>query len=63
MIDQAQLLTSTLDCFIIRSENYRRAKFYESTSTGSKRLQKETDGWNRLVAAVACALAAKPEEI
>ena len=45
------------------SENNRRAKFYELTSAGRKRLQKETDGWNRLVAAIGTALAAEPEEI
>src|SRR5438874_11391916 len=36
-----------------RSENNRRAKFYELTSKGRKRLREETDGWNRLVAAIA----------
>ena len=45
------------------SENNRRAKFYELTAAGRKRLQKETDGWNRLATAIAAALAAKPEEI
>ena len=45
------------------SENNRRAKFYELTAAGRKRLQKETDGWNRLATAIASALAAKPEEI
>jgi PadR family transcriptional regulator PadR len=45
------------------SENNRRAKFYELTSTGRKRLREETDGWNRLVSAIASALAAQPEEI
>src|SRR6476619_3154662 len=45
------------------SENNRRAKFYELTSKGRKRLQEETDGWNRLVAAIASALAARPQEI
>lgn len=45
------------------SENNRRAKFYELTSLGRKRLRDETDGWNRLAAAIASALAAKPEEI
>src|ERR1700745_1159263 len=34
-----------------KSENNRRAKFYELTSKGRKRLREETDGWNRLVAA------------
>lgn len=44
------------------SENNRRAKFYELTLTGRKRLRAETDGWNRLAAAIASALAARPEE-
>jgi len=38
------------------------AKFYELTSKGRKRLREETDGWNRLVAAIASALAAQPQE-
>ncbi len=45
------------------SENNRRAKFYELTPTGRKRLREETDGWNRLVTAIGSALAAEPEEI
>ena len=45
------------------SQNNRRAKFYELTSAGRKRLGEEADGWNRLAAAVACALAAQPEEL
>src|SRR5574340_1271892 len=44
------------------SENNRRAKFYELTALGRKRLREETDGWNRLAAAIASALAAQPEE-
>jgi PadR family transcriptional regulator, regulatory protein PadR len=44
------------------SENNRRAKFYELTVAGRKRLQEETAGWNRLAAAMASALAARPEE-
>jgi PadR family transcriptional regulator, regulatory protein PadR len=44
-------------------ENNRRAKFYELTAAGLKRLREETDGWNRLVAAMASALAVQPEEI
>jgi len=46
-----------------KSENNRRAKFYELTSKGRKRLREETDGWNRLVAAIASALAAQPQKI
>jgi len=45
-----------------KSDNNRRAKYYELTRKGRKRLQEETDGWNRLVAAIGSALAAKPQE-
>jgi PadR family transcriptional regulator len=45
------------------SENNRRAKFYELTSTGRKRLREEADSWNRLVAAIGAALRAQREEI
>jgi transcriptional regulator len=45
------------------SDNNRRAKFYELTAGGRKRLRREEDGWNRLAAAMAAALSAKPEEI
>jgi PadR family transcriptional regulator PadR len=45
------------------SENNRRAKFYELTAAGQKRLREEADGWNRLAVAMAAALAAQPEEI
>src|SRR5689334_25363025 len=37
------------------SDNNRRAKFYELTATGRKRLRQETDGWNRLASAIASA--------
>jgi len=43
------------------SDNNRRAKYYELTTAGRKRLRQEQDGWNRLVAAIASALAAEPE--
>jgi transcriptional regulator len=45
------------------SENNRRAKFYEMTAAGKKRFREETEGWNRLAAAMSSALAAQPEEI
>ena len=45
------------------SENNRRAKYYELTPLGRKRLREEADGWNRLAAAMASALAARPEEV
>lgn len=44
------------------SDNNRRAKFYELTAKGRRRLREETDGWNRLVAAIATALAAQPQQ-
>lgn len=44
------------------SENNRRAKFYELTAAGRKRLQEETESWNRLSGAIASALAPQPEE-
>src|SRR6516225_6557604 len=45
------------------SDNNRRAKFYELTAVGRKRLREETNDWNRLAAAIASALAAQPEEV
>jgi transcriptional regulator len=45
------------------SDNNRRAKFYELTAAGRKRLREEAKGWNRLAAAIGAALAATPEEV
>lgn len=45
------------------SENNRRAKYYQLTAAGRKRLRAETAGWERLVAAMSTALAARPEEV
>ncbi len=45
------------------SENNRRAKFYELTAPGRKRLLEEMDGWNRLAAAMGSVLAAQPEKV
>jgi PadR family transcriptional regulator, regulatory protein PadR len=45
------------------SDNNRRAKFYELTPAGRKRLREETAGWNRLASAIATALAAEPGEL
>lgn len=45
------------------SDNNRRAKFYELTTAGRKRLREETESWQRLVTAIGTALATKPEEI
>lgn len=44
------------------SENNRRAKFYELTRAGQKRLREEADAWNRLAVAIASALSAIPEK-
>jgi PadR family transcriptional regulator PadR len=44
------------------SENNRRAKYYELTAGGRKRLRQEEDGWKRLVAAMGVVLGAEPEE-
>lgn len=45
------------------SENNQRAKFYELTTAGRKRLQQEVEGWDRLVAAIGSVLSTRPEEI
>ena len=45
------------------SENNRRAKFYELTAAGRKRLRAEADGWNRLVEAMGSVLGAEPQEV
>jgi PadR family transcriptional regulator PadR len=46
-----------------QSENNRKAKFYTLTAAGRRRLREETADWNRLAAAIAAALNAKPEEV
>src|ERR1700683_2239580 len=45
------------------SENNRRAKYYELTAAGRKRLRDETAGWQRLVAAMGAALATRRGEV
>ena len=45
------------------SENNRRAKFYELTAAGRKRLREEAESWNRLAAAIAAALGARSEDV
>jgi transcriptional regulator len=44
------------------SENNRKAKFYDLTAAGRRRLQEETESWKRLAAAIGFALAAQPEQ-
>lgn len=41
------------------SENNRRAKFYELTAAGRKRLREETNDWQRTVSAISAVLAAE----
>lgn len=45
------------------SENKQRAKYYELTAAGRKRLHEEVDGWNRLVAAIGTVLKTRPDEV
>jgi len=45
-----------------RSENNRRAKYYELTAKGRKRLQAEMDWWNRVSKAIGTVLSARPQE-
>lgn len=45
------------------SDNNRKAKYYQLTAAGRRRLGQETASWNRLAQAVALALAAKPETV
>ena len=45
------------------SENNRRAKYYCLTATGRRRLNEETASWQRLVDAIALALAATPRQL
>jgi transcriptional regulator len=41
------------------SDNNRRAKFYNLTAAGKKRLRDETDDWNRMVDIMSAALKAR----
>src|SRR6476661_5364293 len=45
------------------SENNRRAKYYRLTRKGEKRLREQIDTWNRVAAAIATVLGARPEEV
>jgi transcriptional regulator len=46
-----------------QSENNRRAKYYTLTAAGRRRLREETEGWNRLVTAIAAAMNTSSEEV
>lgn len=45
------------------SDNNRRAKFYTITPSGRRRLKEDAASWDRLVAAIAAAMSATPNEI
>ncbi len=45
------------------SEKNRRAKYYDLTAAGRKRLREETEGWKWLVAAIGSVLRTRPEEL
>lgn len=45
------------------SENKRKAKFYSLTAVGKRRLQTETEKWNRTAEVIAGILNARPEEV
>jgi PadR family transcriptional regulator PadR len=45
------------------SDNNRRAKYYQLTAAGRKRLREQTAGWERLVNAMTAALSARSEEV
>ena len=45
------------------SENNRKAKYYRLTAAGKRRLQAETEKWNRMADVIAGILGATPEEV
>jgi PadR family transcriptional regulator, regulatory protein PadR len=45
------------------SENNRKAKYYRLTSAGKRRLQAETDKWNRMAGVIAGILHTTPEKV
>jgi len=45
------------------SENRRKAKYYHLTAAGKRRLQTETQKWNRMSDVIAGILGAAPEEV
>ena len=45
------------------SENNRRAKYYKLTAAGRKRLEAETEKWNRMAGIIAGILSATPESL
>ncbi|PYT55375.1 MAG: PadR family transcriptional regulator [Acidobacteria bacterium] len=45
------------------SENKRKAKYYRLTAAGKRRLQTETENWNRMTDVIAGILGTRPEEV
>jgi PadR family transcriptional regulator, regulatory protein PadR len=45
------------------SDNNRKAKFYRLTAAGRRRLQEETENWNRMAGVIAGILHTSPEEV
>jgi len=45
------------------SENNRKAKYYRLSATGRRRLQAETEKWNRTAEVIAGILGTRPEEV
>jgi PadR family transcriptional regulator, regulatory protein PadR len=45
------------------SDNKRKARFYRLTAKGRRRMKDEQESWNRLAAAIATAMNARPEEV
>jgi len=45
------------------SENNRKAKFYRLTVVGKRKLQAETENWNRMAEVIAGVLGTRPGEV
>lgn len=45
------------------SENKRKAKYYRLTAAGKRKLQSESEKWNRMADMIAGILQTKPEEV
>ena len=45
------------------SENNRKAKFYRLTAVGKRRLQAETENWNRMAEVIGGVLGTRPGEV
>jgi PadR family transcriptional regulator, regulatory protein PadR len=45
------------------SENNRKAKYYQLTAAGKRKLQTEAEKWNRMADVIAGILQSRPEEV